>query len=57
MRGLEGHGYEVRVKDASLGGRFPVICLLLLNPHNGGCYAAFGASCHIGVAMERTAAP
>ena len=54
VRDLEGHGYAVRVKDASLGGRFPVICVLLLNPRNGGCYAAFGASCRLGVAMERT---
>ena len=51
---LEGHGYPIWVKDASLGGRVPVICVLLLNPQNGGCYAAFGASCRFEVALERT---
>ena len=51
---LEKSGFPVRVKDASLGGRFPVICVLLFNPHNGGCYAAFGASCRFEVALERT---
>ena len=54
IRELEGHGYPIRVKDASLGGRFPVICVLLLNPQNGGCYASFGASCRFEVALERT---
>ena len=54
IRELERHGYPMRVKDASLGGRFPVICVLLLNPQNGGCYAAFGASCRLQVALERT---
>jgi len=31
-----------------------VICVLLMNPENGGCYAAFGASCRFEVALERT---
>lgn len=42
------------VKDASLGGRFPIICILLINPRDNGCYAAFGASCRFEVALERT---
>ena len=54
INGLEGHGFPIRVKDASLGGQYPVICVLLLNPENGGCYAAFGASCRFEVALERT---
>ncbi len=52
---LENHGFQVMVKDASLGGRFPVICMLLINPENSGCFAAFGSSCRFGVALERTA--
>ena len=51
---LETAGYRVRVKDASLGGRFPVICALLTDPDSGGVYAAFGASLRFAVAVERT---
>jgi len=51
---LRDHGFPVRVKDASLGGKFPVVCVLLVNPENGGCYASFGASCRFEVALERT---
>lgn len=51
---LREHGFPIIVKDASLGGRFPVICVLLLNPEDGGCYASFGASCRFEVALERT---
>ena len=51
---LREHGFPIMVKDASLGGTFPVICVLLINPKNGGCYASFGASCRFEVALERT---
>lgn len=51
---LRGHGFPVLVKDASMGGQFPVICVLLMNQENGGCYAAFGANCRFEVALERT---
>jgi len=51
---LRDHGFPVMVKDASLGGRFPVICVLLVSPANGGCCASFGASCRFEVALERT---
>ncbi|RKX36978.1 MAG: 30S ribosomal protein S12 methylthiotransferase accessory protein YcaO, partial [Verrucomicrobia bacterium] len=39
---LQAHGFPILVKDASMGGQFPVICVLLMNPENGGCYASFG---------------
>ena len=51
---LRAHGLSVLVKDASLGGQFPVICVLLIHPETGGCYASFGASCRFEVALERT---
>ena len=54
LRELESRGFHVMVKDASLGGRFPVICVLLINPENRGCYASFGANCRFEVALERT---
>ncbi len=51
---LRAAGFPIRVKDASLGGQFPVVCVLLINPANSGCYASFGASCRFEVALERT---
>ena len=51
---LQAHGLSILVKDASLGGQFPAICVLLVNPQNGGCYAAFGANCRFEIALERT---
>lgn len=51
---LRSQGFTLLIKDASLGGVFPVVCVLLLNPANGGCYASFGAHCRFEVALERT---
>ncbi len=45
---------SVRVKDASLGGKFPVICVLVADPESGGVFAAFGANCRFETAVERT---
>ena len=56
LQELENHDFHIMVKDASLGGRFPVICILLINPRDNGCYAVFGASCRFEVALERTVA-
>ncbi|MFX5839683.1 YcaO-like family protein, partial [Acinetobacter baumannii] len=43
IRALEAQGFPVLVKDASLGGRFPVMCVTLMNPKTGGVFASFGA--------------
>ncbi|MBF0784264.1 30S ribosomal protein S12 methylthiotransferase accessory protein YcaO [Muribacter muris] len=51
---LEQEGFPILCYDASLGGEFPVICVILLNPHNGTCFASFGAHPHFQVAFERT---
>ena len=40
---LEKQGFPVLVKDASLGGQFPVMCVTLMNPRTGGVFASFGA--------------
>lgn len=45
---------SIQVKDASLGGQFPVICVLVADPDSGGVFAAFGANCRFAVAVERT---
>ena len=39
---LEKQGFPVLVKDASLGGEFPVMCVTLMNPRTGGVFASFG---------------
>jgi len=54
IRGLEEQGFPVLVKDASLGGRFPVMCVTLMNPRTGGVFASFGAHPSLEVALERS---
>jgi ribosomal protein S12 methylthiotransferase accessory factor len=44
----------VLVKDASLGGEFPVMCVTLMNPRTGGVFASFGAHPSLEVALERS---
>jgi ribosomal protein S12 methylthiotransferase accessory factor len=51
---LESKGFPVLVKDASLGGKFPVMCVTLMNPKTGGVFASFGAHPSFEVAMERS---
>ncbi|WP_392439327.1 30S ribosomal protein S12 methylthiotransferase accessory factor YcaO [Edwardsiella piscicida] len=51
---LEREGFPILAYDASLGGRYPVICVVLFNPANGTCFASFGAHPDFGVALERT---
>ncbi|WP_075181198.1 30S ribosomal protein S12 methylthiotransferase accessory factor YcaO [Pantoea sp. 1.19] len=51
---LEEEGFPIFAYDASLGGTYPVICVVLFNPANGTCFASFGAHPDFGVALERT---
>ena len=51
---LEEEGFPIYAFDASLGGKYPVICVVLLNPNNGTCLASFGAHPNFQVALERT---
>lgn len=51
---LEAEGFPIFSYDASLGGKYPVICVVLFNPENGSCFASFGAHPDFGVALERT---
>ncbi|KGT94178.1 ribosomal protein S12 methylthiotransferase accessory factor YcaO [Erwinia typographi] len=51
---LEAEGFPIFAYDASLGGKYPVICVVLFNPENGTCFASFGAHPDFGVALERT---
>lgn len=54
VKALEAQGYPVLVKDASLGGQFPVACVTLMNPRTGGVFASFGAHPSMAVAIERS---
>lgn len=54
IQGLEEQGFPVLVKDASLGGQFPVMCVTLMNPRTGGVFASFGAHPSLEVALERS---
>ena len=54
IKGLEEQGFPVLVKDASLGGTYPVMCVTLMNPRTGGVFASFGAHPSFEVALERS---
>ena len=53
IKGLRNAGYGILVKDASLGGQFPVMNVTLLHPEDQGCFASFGAHPRFEVALER----
>ncbi len=53
IQALRDAGFGILVKDASLGGEYPVMCVTLLNPDDQGCYASFGAHPRFEVALER----
>lgn len=54
IKELEEHGFPIICKDASLGGKYPVINVTLLNPKEGTAFASFGAHPKFEVALERT---
>ncbi|WP_180126029.1 OsmC domain/YcaO domain-containing protein [Rhodoferax sp. BLA1] len=54
IQALEEQGFPVLVKDASLGGVYPVMCVTLMNPRTGGVFASFGAHPSLKVALERS---
>jgi ribosomal protein S12 methylthiotransferase accessory factor len=53
IRGLREAGFGILVKDASLGGRYPVMNVTLLHPGDQGCFASFGAHPRFEIALER----
>ena len=54
LRELDAAGYPTLTLDASLGGQFPVVCVVLFNRDNGTSFASFGAHPNFAVALERT---
>ena len=53
IRGLREAGFGILVKDASLGGEYPVMNVTLLHPEDQGCFASFGAHPRFEIALER----
>lgn len=53
IAGLRAAGYTILVKDASLGGQYPVMNVTLLHPGDQGCFASFGAHPRLEIALER----
>ncbi|MGE0079859.1 MAG: 30S ribosomal protein S12 methylthiotransferase accessory factor YcaO [Thiohalomonadaceae bacterium] len=53
VQALRDAGFGVLVRDASLGGKYPVMNVTLLNPDDQGCFASFGAHPRFEVAVER----
>lgn len=51
---LESNEYHLRIADASLGGKYPVMSVTLMNPRDATVYASFGAHPSFEVALERT---
>lgn len=51
---IESYGYKLLVKDASLNGRFPVICVLLVDQTKGKILSSFGSHPDPEIAIERT---
>lgn len=51
---LREQGYIVEVLDASLGGKFPVTAISLINPANSTLFVSFGAHPILQVSLERT---
>ncbi len=53
IKGLREAGFGILVKDASLGGKYPVMSVTLLHPRDQGVFASFGAHPRFEVALER----
>ena len=53
IHGLREAGFGILVKDASLGGEYPVMNVTLLHPQDQGCFSSFGAHPRFEIALER----
>ncbi len=53
IAGLRKAGFGILVRDASLGGKYPVMNVTLLHPEDQGVFASFGAHPRFEIALER----
>ena len=51
---MQSDELKVQCYDASLGGKYPVVCIVLFNQSNGTCVASFGSHPIFEVAIDRT---
>lgn len=51
---LRNNGYRVIIKDCSLGTKFPVVCVCLVNSQTGKYHTHFGAHPNFEIALQRT---
>lgn len=51
---LRESGYRVTVKDCSLGTKFPVVCVTIINTATGKYHTHFGAHPNFEIALQRT---
>lgn len=51
---LRGKSFHVIVKDCSLGTKFPVVCVCLIDRKTGRYHTHFGAYPHFEIALQRT---
>ena len=53
IAGLRAAGFGVLVKDASLGGKYPVMNVTLIHPTDQGVFTSYGAHPRLKIALER----
>lgn len=53
IKGLRAAGFGILVKDASLGGRYPVMNVTLVHPNDQGVFSSYGAHPRFEIAFER----
>ena len=53
IKGLREKGFGIMVRDASLGGKYPVMNVTLVHPKDQGIFASFGAHPRFQIALER----
>ncbi|MGP1615996.1 MAG: YcaO-like family protein, partial [Pollutimonas bauzanensis] len=53
IAGLRKAGFGILVKDASLGGRYPVMNVTLVHPKDQGIFSSYGAHPRLEIALER----
>ena len=53
IAGLREAGFGLLIKDASLGGRYPVMNVTLVHPKDQGVFSSYGAHPRLEIALER----
>ena len=54
LKTLKDSGFDIKVLDASFGGRYPVTAIALIDKSSGGVFVSFGAHPNLQVSLERT---